>query len=52
MGAVIDARTVILPRVNKKRHKNEELAKQMVYEMEQLLEQNDMKKIRKIVLMF
>ena len=30
MGAVIDARTVILPRVNKKRHKNEELAKQMV----------------------
>ena len=42
MGAVIDARTVILPRVNKKRHKNEELAKQMVYDMEQLLEQNDL----------
>jgi hypothetical protein len=28
--------------VNKRRHKNEELAKQMVYDMEQLLEQNDL----------
>ena len=40
-GILTDVRTVILPRFNKKRHKTEALAIEMVRSAEELLEQND-----------
>ena len=40
-GILSDVRTVILPRFNKKRHKTEALAREMVSEGEELLRQND-----------
>ena len=40
-GILTDVRTVILPRFNKKRHKTEALAREMVRSAEELLEQND-----------
>ena len=41
MGGVVDVRKVVLPRFDKKRHKTEALAREMVLSAEELLEQND-----------